>query len=188
VPIGLPPNSLEFDKGLDLVLHTPGGDVAATESIIDYLRSKFGRNIRVIVPQISMSGGTMIALAANEIVMGLHSNLGPIDPQIGNRPAIAILKEFEQAREQILADPKAALLWQPILQQYNPTLLSFADHAIKWTREIGLRTLREGLFFEDPEAKKKAADVVDSHRLCLRDGSRRLLRSRPAPIARVICI
>jgi ClpP class serine protease len=47
---------LDFNKGLDLVLHTPGGDVAATESIIEYIHSKFGRDVRVIVPQISMPG------------------------------------------------------------------------------------------------------------------------------------
>jgi hypothetical protein len=152
---------LDFDKGLDLVLHTPGGDVAATESIIEYIRSKFGRDVRVIVPQISMSGGTMIALAAHEIVMGRHSNLGPIDPQIGGRPAIAILAEFEKARNDIVADPKAALLWQPILQQYTPTLLSFADQAIKWTREIGLKALREGLFQGHADADQKANDLVD---------------------------
>src|SRR3974390_56918 len=152
---------LDFDKGLDLVLHTPGGDVAATESIIEYIRSKFGRNVRVVVPQISMSGGTMIALAASEIVMGRHSNLGPIDPQIGGRPAIAILAEFDKARNDILADPKNALVWQPILQQYTPTLLSFADQAIKWTREIGLKALREGLFLGDAEAEQRANDLVD---------------------------
>jgi hypothetical protein len=152
---------LDFDKGLDLILHSPGGDIAATESIIDYLRSKFSRNIRVIVPQISMSGGTMIALCAKEIVMGLHSNLGPIDPQIGGRPAIAILDEFEKARQEISANPSRALLWQPILQQYTPTLLSAADQSIKWTREIGAKTLREGLFSDDPEAAQKANDLVD---------------------------
>jgi hypothetical protein len=152
---------LDFNKGLDLVLHTPGGDVAATESIIEYIRSKFGRDVRVIVPQISMSGGTMIALAATDIVMGLHSNLGPIDPQIGGRPAIAILAEFDKARNDIVADPKNALLWQPILQQYTPTLLSFADQAIKWTREIGLKALREGLFFGDADADQKATDLVE---------------------------
>lgn len=152
---------LDFQAGLDLVLHTPGGDVAATESIIDYLRSKFGTDIRVIVPQISMSGGTMIALSANEIIMGSHSNLGPIDPQIGGRPAIAILAEFEKARAEIAANPGMALLWQPILQQYAPTLLSAADQSIKWTREIGAKTLREGLFSGDPEADQKARDLVD---------------------------
>jgi hypothetical protein len=152
---------LDFEKGLDLILHTPGGDVAATESIIDYLRSKFGRDIRVIVPQISMSGGTMIALAASEIVMGRHSNLGPIDPQIGGRPAIAILEEFAKARADIATNPANALLWQPILQHYTPTLLSSADQAIKWTREIGAKTLREGLFYGDAEADRKANDLVE---------------------------
>jgi len=103
----------------------------------------------------------MIALAANEIVMGRHSNLGPIDPQIGGRPAIAILAEFDKARNDIIADQKTALLWQPILQQYTPTLLSFADQAIKWTREIGLKALREGLFLDNVDADQKSNDLVD---------------------------
>jgi ClpP class serine protease len=74
-------HKMDRSKGLDLLLHTPGGDMAATESFVDYLRLMFGRDIRAIVPQIAMSGGTMIALACREIVMGKHSNLGPIDPQ-----------------------------------------------------------------------------------------------------------
>jgi hypothetical protein len=152
---------LDFDKGLDLILHTPGGDTAATESIIDYLRSKFTADIRAIVPQISMSGGTMIALAGREILMGTHSNLGPIDPQIGNRPAIAILKEFERARDDIVADPKQALLWQPILQQYGPTLLSAAQQSIQWAQEIGRKTLREGMFKDEEDPAVKADAVVD---------------------------
>ncbi len=152
---------LDFSKGLDLVLHSPGGEVAATESIIDYLRSKFGDNIRTIVPQISMSGGTMIALAGREILMGRHSNLGPIDPQLGGRPAIAILKEFERAATEIAADPTKALLWQPILQQYAPTLLSAADQSIKWTLEIGKKALIEGMFKGEADAAEKAAAVVN---------------------------
>lgn len=87
-------HKMDRAKGLDLVLHIPGGDMAATESLIDHLRSMFGTDIRVIVPQIAMSGGTMIALAAKEIVMGKHSNIGPIDPQFGAIPAHAIKEEF----------------------------------------------------------------------------------------------
>ena len=152
---------LDFAHGLDLILHTPGGDIAATESIIDYLRSKFGADIRAIVPQISMSGGTMISLAGKQIVMGHHSNLGPIDPQIGGRPAIAILKEFERARDEISANPNAALLWQPILQQYGPTLLSTAQHSIQWAQEIGKKTLVEGMFKDQSGAEQKASSIVD---------------------------
>jgi hypothetical protein len=107
-----------------------------------------------------MSGGTMIALAGREIVMGRHSNLGPIDPQIGGKPAIAILKEFERAREDIIANPNSALLWQPILQQYAPTLLSHAQQGIQWTQEIGRKTLVEGLFNGQQDGETKAKAVV----------------------------
>jgi len=96
---------LDREKGLDLILHTPGGDVAATESIIDYLRTMFGPNIRAIVPQIAMSGGTMIACACKEIIMGKPSNLGPIDPQFGQLAAQAVLEEFKRAKKEIKNDP-----------------------------------------------------------------------------------
>ncbi|MBA7565657.1 hypothetical protein ES708_07342 [subsurface metagenome] len=55
-------HKLDKTKGLDLILHTPGGDLAATESLVTYLKRMFGNNIRAIVPQLSMSAGTMIAL------------------------------------------------------------------------------------------------------------------------------
>lgn len=152
---------LDFDGGLDLILHTPGGDIAATESIVDYLRSKFQADIRTIVPQISMSGGTIIAMAGREVLMGRHSNLGPIDPQIGGRPAIALLKEFERARDEITANPNMALLWQPILQHYQPTLLSHAQHGIQWAKEIGRKTLAEGMFKDDPDAAAKAETLAE---------------------------
>lgn len=80
-------HGLNFEKGLDLILHTPGGDVAATESIIEYLNDVFEGDIRAIVPQIAMSGGTMVACSCNEILMGKQSSLGPVDPQLRGFPA-----------------------------------------------------------------------------------------------------
>ena len=71
------------------------------------------------------------------------------------------IAEFEKARTDIATNPANALLWQSILQQYAPTLLSAADQAIKWTREIGAKTLREGLFQGDPEAARKSTDLVE---------------------------
>lgn len=62
-------NGIECQKGLDLILHTPGGDPTAAEVIVNYLRSKFNSDIRVIVPQLAMSAGTMIACAGKEIIM-----------------------------------------------------------------------------------------------------------------------
>ena len=75
-------HQLDRSIGLDLVLHTPGGDPAATESLVNYLHAMFGTDIRAIVPQLALSAGTMLACACKEVVMGKHSSLGPIDPPV----------------------------------------------------------------------------------------------------------
>lgn len=89
-------------RKLDLILHSPGGSLAAAEQIVNYLRAKYS-HIRAIVPQNAMSAATMIACAADEIVMGRHSALGPTDPQIpvDNHmvPAQAVLNEFYFAQQ-----------------------------------------------------------------------------------------
>lgn len=95
---------LDCSKGLDLFLHTPGGYPTATEGIVKYLHSKFGNDIRVIVPQMAMSAGTMLAYSAKTIIMGKHSCLGPIDPQFNGVPAYNIAKEFEKAKLDIKMD------------------------------------------------------------------------------------
>lgn len=92
-------------KGLDLILHTPGGDVAATESLIDYLHSLYAGDIRAIVPQLAMSGGTLMAVSCKEIVMGRQSSIGPIDSQINNMPAQGIIQEFQRAAEESRKTP-----------------------------------------------------------------------------------
>ena len=129
-------NKLDRSKGLDLILHTPGGDIAATESLVDYLYSMYEKDIRVIVPQISMSAGTMVAFASKEIVMGKHSNLGPIDPQIGGLACKAVLNEFEQAKEDIKQNPQSAALWQVIIGKYHPTFLGICKQAIEWSEKM----------------------------------------------------
>jgi ClpP class serine protease len=90
--------------------------MAATESLVDYLRSMFGTDIRAIIPQIALSGGTMIALACKEIIMGKHSSLGPIDPQFNGMPAHGIIEEFNQAAHEIKADQSKIPLWQMIFK------------------------------------------------------------------------
>ncbi|HEY0799681.1 MAG TPA: ATP-dependent Clp protease proteolytic subunit [Steroidobacteraceae bacterium] len=76
---------------LDLVLHTPGGLVLAALQIAKAIREHKGK-VTVFVPHYAMSGGTLIALAADEIVMCKHSVLGPIDPQLGESPAVSLIK------------------------------------------------------------------------------------------------
>ncbi|HET9002092.1 MAG TPA: hypothetical protein VFP86_20825, partial [bacterium] len=73
---------------IDVILHTPGGLVLAAEQIARALRDHPGR-VTMFVPHYAMSGGTLVALAADEIVMDPHGVLGPVDPQLGNHPAVS---------------------------------------------------------------------------------------------------
>ncbi|SPH23653.1 hypothetical protein DEA8626_02719 [Defluviimonas aquaemixtae] len=82
------------DMPLDIVLHTPGGLVLAALQIARAVEAHNGK-VTVFVPHHAMSGGTLIAMAADEIVMCEHSVLGPIDPQIGQLPAASIIKAVE---------------------------------------------------------------------------------------------
>lgn len=82
------------DMPLDLVLHTPGGLVLAAYQIAHAIRMHPGK-ITVFVPHHAMSGGTLIALAADEIVMEEHAVLGPVDPQLGEYPAASLVKLAE---------------------------------------------------------------------------------------------
>jgi ClpP class serine protease len=80
---------------IDLVLHTPGGLVLAAEQIARALRAHEAK-VTVFVPHYAMSGGTLLALAANEIVMDSHAVLGPVDPQLGDMAAASLLRVVEQ--------------------------------------------------------------------------------------------
>jgi membrane-bound ClpP family serine protease len=156
-------HGLDRSKGLDLLLHTPGGDVAAAESLVGYLRSMFGTNIRAIVPQLAMSAGTMIACGCREIVMGAHSSLGPIDPQLNGLPAHGIVEEFQQASRDIAKNPATIPLWQPIIAKYHPTLIGECQKAIKWAADITVEWLKTGMFSDattDSERGAKAMKVV----------------------------
>jgi len=154
-------HKLDRSKGLDLILHTPGGDIAATESLVDYLRGMFGDNIRAIVPQIAMSAGTMIACACKEIIMGRHSNIGPIDPQIHGTPAHGIIEEFNRAYAEIKKYPEKIPLWQPIIAKYSPTLIGECEKAIKWSSDLVKSWLISGMFKDDEDKETKADKVIE---------------------------
>lgn len=153
-------HKLDRSKGLDLFLHTPGGDLAATESIVQYLRAMFGTDIRAIVPQLAMSAGTMIACAAREIVMGKHSNLGPIDPQLGGVSAQALISTWEDARKDILSNPAAANVWLPVLQKYYPGLLQQCRQAVTWSEQMVAKWMAEGMLHDAPDPKAAAESAV----------------------------
>lgn len=153
-------HQLDRSKGLDLFLHTPGGSIAAAESLVDYLQRMFGTNIRAIVPQIAMSAGTMIACACKSIVMGAHSNLGPIDPQLNGLPAQGVLKEVQDAFVEISADPRKLQIWQFILGKYNPTFLGQCQQAVDWSKDFVKKQLTGNMLRGDPAADAKADRIV----------------------------
>jgi hypothetical protein len=144
---------------LDLILHSSGGSSEAAEQIVMYLRSKYSK-IRVLVPQGAMSAATMIACAADEIVMGKQSAIGPIDPQyqtpIGVVPAYAILEDFARAIDDIRKDPKTAALWVPKLNQIPLGMISMAETTLKRSAELVERWLRDFMHLTEEQAKTTA--------------------------------
>ncbi|THD73783.1 hypothetical protein E7681_09200 [Thalassobius vesicularis] len=96
-------DNTEDTTPIDLVLHTPGGLVLAATQISRALR-KHKSDVRVLVPHYAMSGGTLMALAADQIVMNRHAVLGPIDPQIGDSPAASILSVVVQKSPEKVED------------------------------------------------------------------------------------
>lgn len=153
-------------NSLDLILHSPGGSAEATDAAVSYLRSKF-TDIRTIVPHAAMSAATMLACASNRIVMGKHSSLGPIDPQmliqtpLGGQavPAQAILDQFAMAQEQC-RDPELMASWLPMLNQYGPALLIQCKNALHMSQELVSDWLATFMFAGKPDAKKRAKKVA----------------------------
>jgi hypothetical protein len=154
------------EKKLDLILHSPGGSPAAAEACVEYLRARF-EHIRVFVPHAAMSAATMMACAADEIVLGEHSFLGPIDPQLimqtplGPRsvPAQAILDQFEKAKKEC-ADPAKLPVWLPMLQQYGPDLLIECENVLALSQEIVQKWLTTYMFKGEAGAEEKAKGIA----------------------------
>lgn len=151
---------LDRTKGLDLLLHTPGGVVSATESIVNYLRKMFNNDIRVIVPHMAMSAGTMIACSSKEILMGKESSLGPIDPQYRNVPAQGVIKEFKKAMNETIKDPNRSLIWKEIISQYRPAFVGECDNIIRLSNELAKGWLSDCMFKDDKNKKTKVNKIL----------------------------
>jgi ClpP class serine protease len=125
---------------LDLILHTPGGLVLASLQIARAVRKHKGK-VTVFVPHYAMSGGTLIALAAHEIVMSEHAVLGPVDPQVGKYPATSLLKVVRQ---------------KPVAEVDDETLI-LADQAEKAIAQVrsSVREILDGRM-----APEKADDLA----------------------------
>ncbi|MFZ5809771.1 MAG: SDH family Clp fold serine proteinase [Chloroflexota bacterium] len=132
---------------IDLILHTPGGLVLAAEQIAKAL-CRHSAKVTVFVPHYAMSGGTLIALAADEIVMDENAVLGPVDPQIGQHPAASILAVVEQKS----------------LDHVSDETLILADVSRKAIRQVK-DTVREILLSHTDAARaENLADILASGR------------------------
>ena len=156
------------DVPLDLILHSPGGHAEAAEAIVSYLRGRFP-GLRVIVPVAAMSAATMMTMAADEIVMAAHSQLGPIDPQLtittteGPRsaPAAAIKAQFAQAQTDLAANPSHMAAWLPILRSMSPALLQICENAEKLSKTMVKEWLQKYMFQGQVDAEQKAETVTE---------------------------
>ena len=165
---------------MDLLVHSPGGSPEAVESIVESLRSKF-THIRIVIPSYAKSAATMMAMAADEIIMDDDAELGPIDPQMltanGFSPAEAIKEQFLKASQEIAADPKKLSPWLPILQQMGPSLLVQCDNAIDLSKTLVKQWLTRFMFKGESNAEAMADAVAEylgqhsnfkSHGRCIR--------------------
>ena len=128
------------DKPIDLIIHTPGGLALAAAQIALALKDHPAKTT-VIIPHYAMSGGTLIALAADEIVMDKHAVLGPVDPQLGQYPAPSIVRAVEEKGKDKVKDETLIMA-------------DIAQKAIKQARELITYLL------EDKMGKEKAAEVA----------------------------
>lgn len=154
-------HKMDRSKGLDLILHTPGGDLAATEQIINYLRSAFDGQIRAIVPQMAMSAGSMIAVSCKSIMMGRQSCLGPFDPQLNGAPCQSVVREFYTAVKDVEQHPASLGLWQTIISKLTPTFITQCQQADQLASELTEMILSDKGF--DQETKKKIKNTFSQN-------------------------
>ena len=154
-------------KELDLILHSPGGSMEAADQIVQYLRSKYG-HIRAIIPQNAMSAATMIACACDELIMGKHSAIGPIDPQVTfptptgsfTAPAQSILDEFAQAKKEVEDNPATSPLWVTRVQAYPHGFLNMCKTALELSQEKVQEWLNTYMFQDLPKGKRAGRKIA----------------------------
>jgi len=153
---------------LDIILHSPGGSLEAACQIVNYIRNKYD-SVRAIVPQNAMSAATMIACACDSIMMGKHSAIGPIDPQITfptesghfTAPAQAILDEFDRAKEEITKNPSTAPIWVRKIDKYPIGFLKICENTIELSKDSVEEWLKTWMFKNDPNKDVLASDIAN---------------------------
>lgn len=158
---------------IDLLLHSPGGDIDAAEKLITIVRKRAGTSrVRVVVPDYAKSAATLIALGADEIVMSDSSELGAIDPQISvtdptgrtaGLSAQSYLDAFRLHASRLKKDPNdaAAML---MLSKVEPSFVRQLERRIKRSRSIAENLLQQAMVKDRAEAARIARDLGNTNR------------------------
>ena len=163
-----------YGSDIDLLLQSPGGDIDVAEKII-YMCRKAANGFRVIVAESAKSAATLIALAADEILMSHTSELGPIDPQVSittasgeqmSRPAQSFLDGLKSIQEEVAkSGGKLSPVYFPLLQQLDPALIDFCRKATQRSRQFAEKWLKRYQCKNDPaKAKRIAKKLADTER------------------------
>ena len=153
-------HDLDKSKGLDLILHTPGGTISSACAIVTYLKSVFKNDVRCFVPQIAMSAGTMIACSCKEIFMGNHSSIGPIDPQFGSMSTGDVIEEAKNAKDEMSKDMGTVPYWTALLAKYPPAFIGKCRKAAIFAAENVEQWLIENMFVNDSDGLSQAKYIV----------------------------
>ena len=150
---------------LDLLLQSPGGDIDSAEKLVYMIRERV-RSLRIIVVERAKSAATLIALAADEILMSSTSELGPIDPQVTvfaadgrplQRPARSFLDGLEQIKRSVASEGALNPAYYPLLSQFDPALLDFCEKAIRRSEQFAEKWLKKFMLRDGPEQAAQIA-------------------------------
>jgi len=148
-------------KEVDILIHSPGGSIDATERIVQMLRSAFDK-VHFLVPHSAYSAATMLCLSGDSIVLHPNATLGPIDPQINGVPARLLKNGFKNIKEKIMVEgPESLPAYIPLIQKFSIELLEFCDDTEKLAKILVCEWLSKYMFQNDPAEVKKINDAVD---------------------------
>jgi ATP-dependent protease ClpP protease subunit len=167
-------HNIPRDSNLDFLLHTAGGDIDAAEKIVSIVRTVVGKGqLRIIVPDFAKSAGTLIALAADKIVMSDSSELGPIDPQIvlsdgrGNSLQHSVMSYLDAFKKhtQALRDNPDDIVAQMMLNKLDPATVNLLDAVRQRAQKLAEQHLNRWMFHEKKATYTKIAyDLMDTAR------------------------
>jgi len=163
---------------VDLLVHSPGGDVDAAEKIVYMCRHRRSGGLRAIVPEYAKSAATLMALASDEVVMGITSELGPIDAQVPTKgpggqtiwvSAQSFLDEFETIKQEVAATGTLSAAYFPLLEGINIGFIGLCRNSMDRSKQFAMKWLKQHMLrigeyepMEEPDRDQLAAKIAES--------------------------